>query len=147
MKNLLLFVLLLPSVAFGQVQINKPLELTGSGMDARVMGIDTAVVGTDAVNLNMLRSAVAQYGVATGTGGVYSINLFGGFQPIEGGIVSFKSNHTHTATESNTTLVINGTPYPIIYNLLSQTGNALKVIDIGSVVTVIYNGSEFQFIF
>lgn len=145
MKTLTL--ILLPFLAFGQVQIDKSLELTGSGLDARVMGIDTAVNGTDAVNLNMLRSAVAHYAVASGSGGVYNISLFGNYSPIEGSIVSFRANHTHTATENNTTLIINGVAYPIIFNLLSQTANALKVIDIGSVVTVVYNGSEFQFLF
>lgn len=137
----------MPLAVSAQVQIDKPLELTGSGLDARVMGIQSAVNGTDAVNLNMLRSASNQYAEATGSGGVFSISLFGTFQPIGGTIVSFRSNHTHTATENNTSLVINGISYPVIFNLLSQPANSLKVIDIGSVVTVIYNGSEFQFIF
>lgn len=150
MKNLLLILIplsLFLTPALAQVQLDKPLQLTGSGLDARVMGIDTAVLSTDAVNLGMLQSAVARYGEATGSNGTFIISLWPWSTPIAGTMVSFRANHTHTAAESNTTLVINGISYDVIYNFITQNPSAMRSIDVGSIVTVIYNGTEFQFMF
>ena len=147
MKNLILFILL-PMAVSAQVQINKPLELTGSGMDARVMGIDTAVLGTDAVNLNMLQSSMFRYAESSGgSNGQYFISLYPWSGPTKGMILSFKADHTHRAIETNTLLFINGVMYTIIFNAVSEPNYADKIIDSGTVVTVVFSDPEFQFIF
>ena len=150
MKNLkLLFALLVLSVnsisTTAQVtkQIHGRIELTQSGNDARITGIDSVGLPNDAVNVLAVQQGRLIFAADTGTTGNYFVNLNPAVSSLQPGtIINFKANSSNTTA---TNLTVNGLgPYPIkkYVDMDLQTDD----IRAGQMVSVIFDGVNFQMI-
>lgn len=147
MKTLTTILLLVAAIsATAQVQLDKPLQLTGSGLDARIEGIDTAVAPGDAVPLKMLEAAFQTnsylYGgqATTGAAGEYLVSIPGVTSIEEGGAVYFRA--VPGSTGIPTSLTINGVNYPIV-DYSSGTPFQVDIIP-GKIYQMIFDGANWQ---
>jgi hypothetical protein len=145
MKNtcIPLLSLFLSSAAVAQIQLDKPVELTGSGSDARVTGIETATDPSDAVSAQMIQHNGVTYALATHSGNDFSVTLSPAPAAYAAGMaVHFKSQTDITGTVQ---LDVSGLGLrPIVKNFNSP----LVANDIrnGQMVSVLYDGSNFQMV-
>lgn len=126
------------STAFGQVLIDKSIDLTGSNpADSRVMGIKQVSDAQDAVSAEALQKGGLIYASVTGGPNAYTL----AFAPAistpysEGMTVLFKANGDNTGA-----VTLNG------ISLRKDVTTALGAGDIkdNQIITVVYDGANFQ---
>jgi hypothetical protein len=146
MKKIVFVIMFCPacSVIVAQVDVDKPIRLTGSASDARVEGIQSIEAPEDAVNARSVqRNALVFEANAGGMDNAYSATLSPAPEAlIPGMTVIFKAGLANTGAA---TLDVNGLgEMPIRKNV----SDALAADDIkaGQVISVIYDGEAFQLI-
>ena len=145
MKKLsfLLAVLMGSMAAFSQVQLDKPLQLTGTGTDGKIEGIKSVSASQDAVSAEVIQKNTLTYVQATGSANTYAAAYLPAITAYTAGqMLSFKAGVANTGAS---TLNVNG----LGAKEIKKNGSAdLAANDIksGQVVTVIYDGTQFQMI-
>ncbi len=124
-----------------QIQVDHRIELTGTGDDARITGIDSVEAPTDAVNVRSLQKGNLIYRQASGSNGNYQVNPEPPLSDIQAGtMIHFKANHANTGA---TTLDVNGLGEISIYKNVSDELSANDIME-NQMVSVIFDGSAFQ---
>ncbi|MDR3679421.1 MAG: hypothetical protein P4L41_05600, partial [Flavipsychrobacter sp.] len=130
--------------AKAQVQVDKPVQLTGSSAtDRRVTGLGSTIQDTsDAVSAANVQSGVLSYAPATGSGNNYQVSLPVSVGYTAGMMVSFMSN---AANSGAVTLNVNGLGTKAV---LKNVVQSLQPNDIsaGQIISVMYDGNNFQVI-
>lgn len=143
MKKLLLttqFAVLSIAFLFAQLQIDKPLNFSGSGTDAKVTGIKDVSGAQDAVSAEVIQQGSLTYALATGTN-AYAITLSPAITSYATGMtVNFIAANANTAAS---TLNVNGLGARAIKKAVS---NDLVAGDLaaGQAASVMYDGTNFQ---
>ena len=146
MKTVLQIILglLFFSTAFGQLEVNKPIVLTGSGIDAKVVGIQNVSNMQDAVSVDYIQKDSLKFAIATGSNNNYSVNLTPAVSSLSVGmVVLFQANFSNTGAA---TLSVNGLSSKTIkknYNTDLDTND----IRAGQMVSVMYDGNNFNQVF
>lgn len=142
LKNLLFsLTVLLPGLLFAQVQIDKPIELTGAGTDAKVTGIKDVSQGSDAVSAEVLQGNQLVAGTATGTSNNFVLNPTPAIASLITGMTFvFKSNQTITGAAS---LNVNGLGVIPIKKTVNEDLEGCDILN-GQMVEVSYDGTNFQ---
>lgn len=138
------FLLLFPACAMAQVEVDKPIQLTGSGADARISGIQQSAASTDATSVRAVQSGSYNFGLATGGGSnAFAVSLSPAPASLSAGmIIYFKADAANTGAA---TLNVNGTGALQIYKNGNQPLAANDIIS-GQVAAVIHDGTQFQLI-
>ncbi len=130
--------------AKAQVQVDKPVQLTGSSAsDRRVTGLGSTIQDTsDAVSAANVQSGVLSYAPASGSGNNYQVSLPVSVGYTAGMMVSFRSN---AANSGAVTLNVNGLG---TRSVLKNVVQSLQPNDIsaGQIISVMYDGNNFQVI-
>lgn len=127
--------------AIAQVQLDKPLQLTGSGADAKVSGIKNVSASQDAVSAEVAQSNSLNYAAATGAANAYAVTLAPGITSLTTGqIVTFRANLANTGAA---TLNVNGLGAAAIRKN-GDAALAANDIKANQIVTVVYDGTAFQ---
>ena len=139
------FILILAGtlVSQAQVQLDRQLQMIGSGDSSRITGIDSVSESTDAVNVDALQRGKFIYAEATGSSGNYEVNLSPVITKLQPGmVIRFKANHD---TPGAATLTVNGgSQIPLKKNVSSAIASG--DIKDEQMVSVIFDGSNFQVI-
>lgn len=127
--------------ANAQVQVDKPLELTGTGADAKVSGIKTVSASQDAINVETHQKNSLNYAQATNSGDTIIVNL----NPVPtsypvGMIVHFRASADVTGAASIVVNTLAAKPVKKNFNL-DLVANDIKN---GQLVSVMYDGTNFQ---
>lgn len=129
--------------ATSQIQIDKPVELTGSGSDARVTGIQSVTDQTDATSVQTIQSGQFIYAQAQGTANDITLTLS---PPVvtytEGMMVNFKCSSDNTGP---VTLNVNGLGAIPIKKYVSSALGAGDLL-VGQVASVVFDGTNFQLV-
>lgn len=144
MKHVVFFSLsLLSTAAFAQVQIDQALELTGSGSNAKVTGIDNVSGAKDAVSAEVVQSNALTYAAAGGVADAYTVTLAPAIAAYTTGqLLTFRANAANTGSS---TVNVNG----LGVKTIKKNGDqdlAADDIKNGQIVTVIYDGTNFQMV-
>ena len=145
MKNLNIYTtvlcILLSISAFAQVQINKQIQLTGSGTDGKVTGIRSVTDSLDATSAEVVQNGSLIYAVATGSGNNFSITVSPPVTAYKAGMAfNFISNQTVSGAA---TLNVNNLGVVPIKKYFNQDFAGCEIQN-GQVVTVVYDGTNFQ---
>lgn len=128
--------------SFAQVQIDKPIQMTGNtSANRQIKNVGEATQATDAVNAESVQSGKLNYADATGSVNDFTVSLSPAptaYTP--GMIVNFKSNN---ATTGAATINVNGLGAKAIKKQVT-TDLASNDILAGQLVSLIYDGSNFQ---
>lgn len=130
------------STALSQVQIDKPLQLTGSGSDARIEGIESITGLQDAVSAEAVqKSSLVFDGSASGGTNAYAAALTPApASLVPGFFVVFKANANNTGAA---TLSVNGlAAVPLKKDVNADL--AAGDIKANQIVSAIYDGANFQ---
>lgn len=144
MKNsLTLLAAMLCSMAYAQVEIDKPILLTGSGADARVGGISEVSSPGDAVSAAHLQQGSLIYSPAAGSDNAIVLTI----APIPpayapGMVIHFLTSASNTGA---VTLNLNGLGVKQIRKAVSAQLDAGD-FQPGQMVSVIYDGTHFQWL-
>ena len=143
-KELFLSVFISVSVAaIGQVQIDKSVQLTGVGNDARLSGIKSTVALQDAVSADVIQKSGVLYAVATGSNNAFNLNLAPApLAYAEGMEVRFRANHAITGAA---TINVNGLGAKAIKKNVTVDLSACDVA-VNQIVCLIYDGTNFQIV-
>jgi len=135
-----LFVVLSSSA---QIEIDKPLVLTGSGADARISGIEEVNTPSDAVSAIHLQQGALVYAAAAGSSNALVVTLSPAPTAYASGmLVHFKVAIPNTAA---VTVNVNGLgPRPIRKSVTAELD--ADDFQTGQMVSVIYDGANFQWI-
>ncbi len=136
--------LLAAFTGFSQVEIDQRIELTGTGSQAKIEGIEESSGATDATNVKSVQSGTFNFGVASGGGSnAFAVSLSPAPDALTTGmIVYFKAD---AAISGPATLDVNSLGSLAIY----KNGNvplAANDIIADQVAAVIYDGTQFQLI-
>lgn len=122
-----------------QVQIDHRIELTGSGDQGKITGVQTADSPSDAPAVGMIQNNQFLFSEASLSGSVYSISITPAISALQTGqIFHFRANAANTGA---VTLSVNSLPgIPITKNF----NQALAENDIrqGQLVSVMYDGAN-----
>src|ERR1700679_2022909 len=78
-----------------QLQVDHPIQLTGSGTNAKVTGIQSVTNPNDATNVSSLQGGSFVYAEASGASNNFLLNISPAITSYqEGMLFSFKSNQT-----------------------------------------------------
>jgi len=128
---------------FAQVEVDKPIQLTGSGSDAKVTGIDNVSAPKDAVSAEVVQSNALSYSSAGGVANAYTVALAPAVASyVTGQLLSFLANAQNTGISS---VNVNGLG-AITIKKNGDTDLVAGDIKNGQVVTVIYDGTNFQMV-
>jgi len=133
--------LLLIAPVFAQVEVDKRLDLTGTGPDARITGIEEIIAPGDAVNAASIQGNRLAYSASTGTSGNYSISL--NPAPVayeEGMVIYFKANHTSGGLASVNVNGLGAKPLHETPSLQLTCGQ----IEEDAIIAAVYDGTRFQ---
>lgn len=144
MRKSILFVctMLAYGTAFSQLDVDKSIILSGSGNNARIMGVKSVADPLDAANAASVQTGALIYANATGSNGNYVVTLSPAPTAYTTGmIVNFKANHANSGAA---TLQVNGL-LPAKAIKVGVT-NDLAAGDIANnqMVSVMYDGTNFQ---
>jgi hypothetical protein len=124
-----------------QVEVNKPIQLTGSGGDARISGIEEVSDAQDAVSAEAVQLSAVTYAAASNSGNAYAVTLAPAPAAYAVGmIVHFLVSADNTGAA---TLNVNGLGNRDIrkhYNVALASGDLKS----GQLVSVMYDGALFQ---
>jgi hypothetical protein len=142
MKHLSFFIsfALLAQTLHGQVELDRSIQFTGAGNNAKVEGIKSVTSAQDAVSAEVLQRNGLIYSPASAAGNDYSVTTspsFGG-PLVAGQIIHFRASSANTGAA---TLNVNGTgAVPIRKNFdVALQANDLKA---GQFVSVIYDATN-----
>ncbi|MCC6600291.1 MAG: hypothetical protein IT223_06415 [Crocinitomicaceae bacterium] len=126
---------------FSQVEIDKPVQLTGSGSDAAVTGIKSAVNSQDATSVESVQSGNFSFAAATGSNNHFSLSISPAIASYQAGMVfHFLSNQT---VNGPVTLDVNGLGTVNVHKNFNLPLSGCEIQN-GQIVTVIYDGTDFQ---
>lgn len=135
--------LLFITVGYSQVEINKPIQLTGTSADAKISGVKTVAEAQDAVSAEVIQKNSLTYVQATGTVNAFAVALTPAITAYTPGqMISFQAG---SAITGPATLNVNGLGAKSIKKNASAD-LAANDIKSGQMVTVIYDGTQFQMI-
>ena len=145
MKNLkfytLAVLLLFYVAASAQLEVDHPIQLTGSGANAKITGIQSVTGTQDAASVGAIQSGVLIYATATGTGNAFSINIAPAITGYQAGMVfNFISNQN---VNGPATLNVNGQGAKAIKKNINHDLGGCEILN-GQVVIVVYDGTNFQ---
>ena len=124
-----------------QVQIDHQIQMTGAGSDAEITGIKNVADNQDAVNVDAIQKGYLVYGVATGSSNNFILSLSPPITSYQAGMAfNFISNQRITGPA---TLNINGLGDIPIKKYVNQPLVGCEILN-GQVVTVVYDGTNFQ---
>ena len=136
-------VMMVSFATFAQVQLDKPIQLTGTGVDAKIEGIKSVTQAQDAVSAEVVQKNSLTYVQAAGSANAYTAALAPAITAYTTGqVVTFKANAANTAAA---TLNVNGLGARSIKKN-ADTDLAADEIKNGQIVTVIYDGTQFQMV-
>jgi hypothetical protein len=135
--------LLAGSLIHAQVELDKPVQFTGTGSDARITGIESVLDPSDAPYAEAIQRDALKYAPATGVAiNAYEVNLSPALEGSysAGMVIHFISNHSNTGPA---TLSVNGLGTA---SIRKNFDGQLAADDIrnGQAVTVMFDGSNFQ---
>ena len=126
---------------FAQVQINKQIQLTGSGTDGKVTGIRSVTDSLDATSAEVVQNGSLIYAVATGSNNNFNITVSPPVAAYKAGrAFNFISNQNII---SAATLNVNNLGAIPIKKIVTQDLTGCEILN-GQVVTVVYDGTNFQ---
>ncbi len=136
--------MMLSTAITAQVELDKPLQLTGTGADAKIEGIQSITLPQDAVSAEAVQKSSLTYDdSAGGATDAYTASLSPSPAALNAGLlVMFKANANNTGAA---TLNVNGLgDIP----LKKDAGDDLAADDIkaGQIVAAIYDGTNFQLV-
>lgn len=143
MKHIIIPILMaLSSYAFAQLQVDQRIELTGSGSNARISGIEQVSAPDDAVHAQAIQDNALTYAPAVLNGSTYEISLAPAVTTLQSGqIFHFRAPAANSGTCS---LKVNGTPaWPISKNFNQPL--AANDIRTGQMVSVMFDAANNQF--
>jgi hypothetical protein len=129
-------------VALSQAELDKPLQLTGSGSDAKIEGIKSVTDAEDAVSAEVVQKNVLSYAEATNVGNAYAVNLAPAITALAGGqLVHFRATAANTGLA---TLNVNGLG---AIDIRKNVDVPLDADDIkaGQLVSVMYDSANNRF--
>lgn len=135
-------VLFSSTLCLSQVQIDKPIELTGTGADGRISGISEIAASHDAVNAEAIQNNALTFSVATFSSGVYTVNPTPTIVQLQSGLIlHFLAPNPNTGACS---LEVNGLPAKPIVKYVDQS---LEADDIrtGQLVSVMFDSANDRF--
>jgi hypothetical protein len=138
--TLQLFSIALAVNGYSQIQIDKSIQFTGTGSDAKISGIDQVTGAKDAVSAEAEQNNSVTYATATNSGNDYSVSLVPAPTYTAGLMVHFKASAANTGAVQ---LNVNGLGLKAI---TKNFNSPLAANDIknGQLVTVMYDGTNFQ---
>ncbi len=126
---------------FAQLEVDHPIELTGSGTNAKVTGIQSVTGSRDATSVEAVQKGSFIYATATGSGNNFNVNITPALSAYQSGMVfNFVSNQTVTGAS---TLNVNNLGPSAIKKSVNMDLTGCE-IENGQVVTVVYDGTNFQ---
>jgi hypothetical protein len=131
---------LLAQSVSAQVEINQPLQLTGTGSSARVSGIESVQDAGDATSASAVQVNAVSYAAATNSGNAYAVTLTPAPVYTAGLTVHFNASADNTGA---VTLNVNGLGVKSVrknFNAELVSGDIRN----GQLVSVMYDGSNFQ---
>lgn len=144
MKKPILFVAagFLSSAVCTQVELDKPVKLTGTGSDAKIEGIKSVTDPEDAVNAETVQKNQLNYADATNSGDNYSVTLTPSITTLSGGqLVHFRASAANTGPA---TLNVNGLGARAIRKNFDVPLDA-DDIKAGQLVSVMYDAANNRF--
>lgn len=130
-------------LASAQVQIDKAIQLTGTGSDAKISGIDDVSSSQDAVSAEVVQSSALTYAAAAGAANAFTVTLAPAVAGYTNGqTVTFKANAANTGAA---TVNVNGLGAKTIKKNSDQD-LAANDIKANQLVTVVYDGTNFQMV-
>jgi hypothetical protein len=144
MKHVLTISFLAISVAaVSQVEIDRRIDFTGTGSNAKITGIDEVSAAKDAVSAEVIQSNALTYAAAGGVADAYTVTLLPAVASYTAGqLLTFRANAPNTGAS---TVDVNGLGVkPIMKN--GDQDLAADDIKNGQIVTVIYDGTNFQMV-
>ncbi len=126
-----------------QVQVDKPIELTGTGLNAKITGIDDVSLPSDATSARVVQQGSLNYASVSGTADAIALSLAPAPSAYSAGmIVNFKVQSPNTGP---VTLDVNGLgPVTIKKSVINDLGSG--DFQIGQMVSVIHDGTHFQWL-
>ena len=126
---------------FAQLEVDHPIQLTGSGVNAKVSGIQSVTTSQDATSALSIQNGGLVYAPATGTGNNFVINVSPQINQLMAGMVfNFLSNQTVNGAASLN--VDNLGVVPIVKSVNKNLEGC--EIQTNQFVTVGYDGTNFQ---
>jgi hypothetical protein len=126
-----------------QVEVDKPITLTGTGADGKITGIQSVTLPADATSAEVVQSGSLSYAAASGSSNAFAITLSPAPAAYaEGMEVRFRANH---AISGPATVNVNGLgAKSIVKNISTPLGNC--DIAVNQIVAAVYDGTNFQLI-
>lgn len=130
--------------AFSQIQIDKSIQLTGSGADGKISGVKQVTSAQDAVSAEVLQNGSLVYSSAGGSANAITVSLSPAPASYAAGmLVNFKA--TAAANTGPVTINVNSLGVKSIKKNVS-TDLAANEILVNQLVSLIYDGTNFQVI-
>ena len=121
--------------------MDKPIQLSGVGGDAKIGGIKEVSMSQDAVSAEVVQNSSLVFGLSSGAVNTYAVSLTPAISTYAAGqLIVFKA---HLANTGSATLNVNGLGAKSIKKQVSSDLGA-DDIKVGQMVTVIYDGTQFQ---
>jgi hypothetical protein len=142
--SLIVIVVLWALNGFAQVQVDKPIQLTGSGGDAKLTGIQQVSDLSDAASATSIQKGALVYSPAGGSANALTVTLAPAPSAYtEGMIVTLKTSNA--ANTGAVTLNVNGLG---VKSVTKSGTSALAAGDLSAnqVVSLVYDGTQFQLI-
>lgn len=143
MKTIFFFACMIFTLgAFAQVQVDKAIELTGTGTDAKISGIKDVSASQDAVSAEVVQNGKLVFANATGGGSnAFTLSLAPAPASYQAGMMfSFKADAAITGAA---TVDVNGLGAKSIKKYVVDDLGA-DDIKANQFVTIIYDGTNFQ---
>ena len=145
MKNFKLYsivlCLLFGTQVFAQLEVDHPIQLTGTGVNAKVSGIQSVTGEQDAVSAQTVQNGSLVYATTTGTGNNFFASISPGVTAYTAGmVVNFISNQK---VNGPATLNVNNLGAKPIKKSINQDLQGCEIQN-GQFVTVAYDGTNFQ---
>ena len=145
MKNLKIYSLVLSLLfyvmASAQLEVDHPIQLTGSGANAKISGIQSITNTQDAVSAGAIQNGTLVYATATGNNNSFLLNISPAISQYQAGMsFNFISNQN---VNGPATLNVNSLgSKPIKKNVNHDLGGC-EILN-NQIVTVVYDGTNFQ---
>ncbi len=145
MKNLKIYSLVLSLlfyvIASAQLEVDHPIQLTGSGANAKISGIQSITNTQDAVSAGAIQNGTLVYATATGSNNSFLLNISPAISQYQAGMAfNFISNQN---VNGPATLNVNGLGSKPIKKNVNHDLSGCEILN-NQIVTVVYDGTNFQ---
>ena len=126
---------------YAQVEIDKSLQLTGSGLDSEIQGIKSVTDSLDAVNVKSIQNGSLLYSAAQGANDTFLVSLNPAISGLQAGmVIHFLSNQDISGPAAFNLQSLGA--FPIKKNFNVDLG--ASDIQNGQMVSLIFDGSNWQ---